>query len=500
MTHFAGQILEEAARREGDRPLWCDARAGRWYSARELARWAARIAGGLRTEGVAPGMRVGLCAEASGAYVAAFFGALRAGATVVPFSTRSVPVEIARRADASGVRHLVCDGATQATCREAAALSEASVRPKPLRLDALSGPPLQGEVPPAGDALLLFTSGTVARPRAVRIPHRSLVVHTGHLARHALPLGREDVLLCALPLSHSFGARLVMLLALATGARVVCLPRFDPEESLEAARRHRVTWIPAVPTLLSDLAEAAQAPLPDLRGCLSAGAPLPGAVAETARQRLGAPVRQGYGLTEASFSALDAPPLPPVPASVGRPVHGVEIRIVSPNGEVLRPGQTGEIHIRGPHLCSGYESDGHLEPATDAHGFLHTGDVGRFDESGRLYVVDRLKDVILRGGYTVYPSLVESVLCEHPAVAAAAVVGAPDTRLGEEVVAFVVLRRRAAVSAPDLLAWCGRRIGAHLCPREVHFVDALPVGPSGKVQRRTLRARLGEKVSAAKGP
>jgi long-chain acyl-CoA synthetase len=209
---------------------------------------------------------------------------------------------------------------------------------------------------------------------------------------------------------------------------------------------------------------------------LSAGAPLPDALARRAEARLGCAVRQGYGLTEASFSTIDAPPAARTLGSVGRPVAGVELRVVD-----------GEIQVRGPHRMLGYVDDDAATAAALDDGWLRTGDLGRLDGDGRLFVVDRLKDLVIRGGHNVYPSEVEAALAAHPAVADVAVVGRPDDYWGEEVVAVVVRRAGHAPAPEELAAFARARVAATKVPREVAFVDALPLGPSGKVQKRVLR-------------
>jgi long-chain acyl-CoA synthetase len=222
-------------------------------------------------------------------------------------------------------------------------------------------------------------------------------------------------------------------------------------------------------------------PPPSLKWILSAGAPLADALCRRAEARLGCVVRQGYGLTEASFSTIDAPPAPRDVGSVGRPVAGVEVRIAD----------GGEIEVRGPHRMLGYlDEEAATRAAIDGDGWLRTGDVGRLDDDGRLWVVDRTKDLVIRGGNNVYPSEVEAALAAHPAVADVAVVGRPDDYFGEEVVAVVVARGGHSVDAAALDAFARARIAATKLPREYAFVASLPLGPSGKVLKRELRRRL----------
>jgi long-chain acyl-CoA synthetase len=336
--------------------------------------------------------------------------------------------------------------------------------------------------PVAGEALaqILFTSGTTGTAKAAAVSHASLVAHARAVAR-TVALGEDDVILGALPLTHSFGCRMVMLLALATGARVVLMRRFDAARALALLDAERVTFWPAVPTMLAAACAVAGPPPRGLRWVLSAGAPLADALCRRAEARLGCDVRQGYGQTEASFSTIDAPPSPRTLGSVGRPVAGVEVRIAA----------GGEVEVRGPHRMVGYLDDAEATAAAiDADGWLRTGDVGRLDGDGRLWIVDRTKDLIIRGGNNVYPSEVEAALVAHPAVAEVAVVGRADDYFGEEVVAVVVLRAGRTTSAAELAAFARERIAATKIPREYAFVDALPLGPSQKVLKRALRDQL----------
>jgi long-chain acyl-CoA synthetase len=263
---------------------------------------------------------------------------------------------------------------------------------------------------------------------------------------------------------------------------VVLLQRFDAPGALALVDAAGVTWLPAVPTMLAALAAiAAPSPARRLRWCLSAGAPLPDVLAARAEAQLGCEVRQGYGLTEASFSTIDAPPCARAVGSVGRPVAGVSVRI----------GSDGEVEVRGPHCTGGYLADSAATAAAWDGEWLRTGDVGRLDDEGRLWIVDRKKDLIIRGGNNVYPSEVEGVLALHPRVAHVAVVGRPDEYFGEEVVAVIV--PRPGDDPPpiaELLDLLRARLAATKLPREIAFVREMPLGASGKVLKRALRQLL----------
>jgi long-chain acyl-CoA synthetase len=465
MAEHVGQLLRQAAAAHPDRPALVDDSAGprSIFSYAAVDRAALAVAAGLAARGVGPGDRVALMAHNGAPFVAAWFGIVYAGAVVVPIPTVSAPPEVAHRL-------------AHARCR--LLLDDSSI-PELMT----GGGALFAEVAPGAAAMVLYTSGTTGVAKGALISHAALVAHTSGLQQHTVALDGDDRILGALPLTHSFGCRMVMLLAFAAGARCLLVRRFDAARTLEAIAAERVTFLPAVPTMLAAWSrpELAGEPLPALRWCLSAGAPLADALARRAEARLGCAVRQGYGLTEATFSTINAPPDERIIGSVGKPAHGVEVRVVG-----------GEIQIRGNHVMSGYLDDPAATAAAFDDGWLRTGDVGRLDSEGRLYIVDRTKDLIIRGGNNVYPSEVEGALAAHPDVAEVAVVGRPDDYFGEEVVAVIVARAGSSPSAAELAAFARERVAATKVPREYAFVRALPLGPSGKVLKRALREQLAD--------
>ena len=450
------ELLARAAEQWGEREFLVDETGARWTFAETKER-ATRAAAALAARGIAAGDRVTLSAAPSAELVGAWLGITLAGAAVVPLSVAS-PERVEGHAIAAADLPALFDAAPAAS------------------------------LPSIGDdtiAQILFTSGTTGGARPAAVTHGSLVTHTLNVAR-TVGLGADDVVLGALPLAHSFGSRMVMLLALAVGARIVMMSRFDAARALALLDAERVTFWPVVPTMLAAVCAVDGAPPRTLRWVLSAGAPLTDALCRRAEARLGCEVRQGYGLTEASFSTIDAPPSPRTIGSVGRPVHGIEVRIAA----------DGEVELRGPNRMRGY-LDGTPAPV-DGDGWLRTGDVGRLDDEGRLWIVDRKKDLIIRGGNNVSPAEVEGVLAAHPAVADVAVVGRPDEYFGEEIVAVVVAR--GAVSADELVAFARQQLSPVKVPREVAFVDALPLGASGKVVKRALRQMLADGTLPATKP
>jgi long-chain acyl-CoA synthetase len=490
-----GQVLRQPALRTPDRVAVVDVDAGGRVETpyAELDRMARRAAARLRAAGLGPGDRVLLVCANGRAFLACWFGAAYAGCTVVPTPILSAPGEVAFRVRHAGCRAVVVDADRRALVDRAGRdlPSDLAV----LAADALAGdgdpdPDGPADVPAEAAAMVLYTSGTTGTPKGAVITHGSLMTHTGALVHHTLGLEPDDRVLGVLPLTHSYGIRMVVLAPFYAGARAVLVPRFHAQRAMDLLAEEAITWLPAVPTMYAAWANLPANPPPaSLRWCLSAGAPLTEDVRGRAGARLGAPIRQGYGLTEATFSTVDAPPETPRPGTVGRPVWGCEARIVDGEGRVCPPGEEGEILIRGNNVMSHYLNDPDATAAVLQDGWMRSGDVGVLDATGRLTVVDRIKDLIIRGGNNVYPSEVEQVLASHPEISQVAVVGRPDPYYGEEVVA-VIVPGAAPVDLAGLRGWVLERLARTKVPREVAIVDAMPLGPSGKVLKRELRARL----------
>ncbi|MEM9069354.1 MAG: AMP-binding protein [Myxococcota bacterium] len=433
----------------------------------ELSEEAARFAGALRKAGVSPGDRVALSLRNGVEFLVSLFGTLSAGATVVPIAPQAPAREQAFR-----LEHARCQAWVTHATSEAVPVISPDAREAPLELCAA----------PGGLALILYTSGTTGTPKGAAITHASLLSHTAALVHHTLRLSSGDVVLAALPMIHSFGMRMTVFAPFFAGARLALPPpgRFDANASLATCAAEGVTWLPGVPTMFNAWGHTEGTPLSSLRWGLSAGAPLPQATRERAERRLGAEVREGYGLTEATFSTIDRPGDGP-PGTVGRPVWGVEIQL---DGDPV-----GEIMVRGQNVMREYLDDPESTRAVFREGWLRTGDLGTW-EGGRLRVVDRLKDLILRGGHNVVPAKVENVLAEYPDLQSVAVVGRNDPHYGEEIVAVVVPTKAFALEA--FAAFVQAEFGAANAPRELALVDALPLGPSRKVLRRVLRTQIEE--------
>ena len=462
------------------------------HSYAEVEQHACSVASVLLAAGVHAGDHVALCAANSVDFVAAYFGIVYAGAAVVPVPILSAAPEVHFRAAHARCKAVIHDAARAALVQRATVdLSQT----KPLLLESLVTQtavlqrPINREA--QHTAMVLYTSGTTGQAKGAKISHGALLTHTAVLGYHALRFDEHDRVLGVLPLAHSYGCRMVMLASFYAGAACVLLPRFSAAVCMDVMAREQITWLPGVPTMFTAFGQlSAEAPRPQLRWAMCAGASLPEETARRAEARLGCEVRQGYGMTEATIATLNAPPDERVVRSVGKPVWGVELRIVDEAGRDVPAGSSGEIWIRGHNTMSGYLDDPEATVAVEDDGFMRSGDVGYLDNEGRLVIVDRIKDLIIRGGNNVYPSEVESALAEHPAIAAVAVVGRPDDYYGEEVVAVIVRKPAAELTAHEVASWAQERVARTKVPREVAFVEEFPLGPSGKVLKRELRAAI----------
>ncbi len=502
-----GQVLRQAAlcwpSRVGLLDVGAPASAARELTFAELDQRARAVAWRLGELGLGPGDCVALIGANSVEFASAWFGIVYAGCAVVPIPILSAAPELRMRIEHAGCRAALFDAERGELVRAAVdGLAPAPVC-MPLHEVATAGRAVAhpADTSPADTAMVLYTSGTTGRAKGAAISHASLSLHTAVLAQRAIGLREDDRVLGVLPLTHSYGCRLSMLVSFFVGARLVLVPRFDAARTLALLRSEAITWMPGVPTMYAAIAaEPACPPLPALRWALCAGAPLADETARRAEQRLGVEVRQGYGMTEATFCTINAPPDARVLGSVGKPVWGIELKIVDEAGHELPAGEQGEVVARGHNVMSRYLHDPEATASVTAGGFFHSGDVGRFDEAGRLTIVDRIKDLIIRGGYNVYPSEVEDALAAHPHVRDVAVVGRPDDYYGEEVVAVIVARAGGALDAAELARFAQERVGRTKVPREYAFAKELPLGPSGKVLKRTLRQWLLEGRLAVVSP
>jgi long-chain acyl-CoA synthetase len=437
----------------------------------ELEQVAALATSRLRGLGVEPGDRVALRLPNGPAFVAAWLGGLRLGAIVVPLNPLLADQEIDERLRISGARLLVDDE-------------------EMLRTETESGHEI-AERDGADPAVILFTSGTSGRAKGAVLTHGGIRTAAG-VAANALDLTPEDVVLGAAPFSHVLGQSTGLVATLSAGASVAIVERFQAEETLSWMNGTRTTILLGVPTMCIALCEAARSAgqLPPVRIAHVGGAPVPVEVARDFERTFGGEVYEGYGLTELSGIATTfVAGQTRKPGSVGMALGETEMRIVAFDDRVLPANEPGEVQFRGPSVIPGYWHDEEATAeALSEDGWLSTGDVGYVDEEGYLFLVDRKKDVIIRGGYNVYPREVEEVLYGHPDVLEAAVVGVPHPTLGEEVAALVVGRPGASPDPEMLRAYARERVAAYKYPRHVVIVDSLPKGPTGKILKREIDA------------
>jgi long-chain acyl-CoA synthetase len=450
---------------------------------------SARVAGLLAARAVGPGDRVGVMLPNVPEFVAVYYGVLRTGAVVVPMNPLLKAREVQYYLADSGATVLFAwhSAATEAV----AGARDADVIVVADGFAATLAPAPADLVDRGADdtAVLLYTSGTTGRPKGAELTHDNLIRNVEVVLSDLVDLGPDDVVFGGLPLFHSFGQTVTLNAALSTGATLLLLTRFDPSAALRLLATHQATVFAGVPTMYSAFLSVADAPdLPDLRVCVSGGAALPVDVLHQFEKTFGCVVLEGYGLSEtspvASFNQRDKKRKP---GSIGTPVTGVQMRVVDANGVEVPQGEVGEIAIRGHNIMKGYwrKPDATAE-VLSADGWFRTGDMGRVDEDGYFFIVDRKKDLIIRGGYNIYPREIEEVLYEHPAVAEAAVIGLPHPDLGEEVGAAVALRPGTAISADELRDYVKAQVAAYKYPRRVWFVDALPKGATGKILKREI--------------
>jgi long-chain acyl-CoA synthetase len=475
---------------------------GSWHSSGSLDDRARRLGAALVELGIAPGDRVVVlmsnCPEAYIAYTAVW----RAGAVLTPAIFLLSPIELRHLLADSGARAVITTPDLAQTVREARTgvdTVEWVVTTGEAGADELSLAELEraepGSIVPRDDgdlAALMYTGGTTGRSKGVMLSHEMLW-HAGAAGYEASYIPGVTRGIVTLPLSHAYGMLVTVTAFHATEPPVQALLRwFDPVSFLSLVAEHELQSSAVVPSMLQALlmCPLEQFELSTLRHVVCGAAPLPGDVQRALAERLpGLELREGYGLTECCALVSSNPPGRVRAGSVGLPVRGVEVGILDDEDVELPVGEVGEICCRSPFVMAGYWHDPGLSEETIRNGWLHTGDMGKVDSDGYLFIVDRKKDLIIRGGFNVFPRDVEDALLEHAAVVAAGVVGRPDEARGEEVVAFVVTAPDAEASEDDLVAYAKERLGGYKYPREITIVPELPLTPVGKVDRKVLRER-----------
>ncbi|WP_055699293.1 long-chain-fatty-acid--CoA ligase [Streptomyces silaceus] len=495
MTNLALNLARTAAAHPEAVAIQLDAQT---LDYRSLDERSARVAGWLAAQGVGPGDRVAILLPNIPHFAVVYYGVLRAGAVAVPMNPLLKTPEITYSAGDCGARILLTYG--PAAAEAGAAAAELGIGCTDVTADdfaaALAASEARTDIVErdADDlAVLLYTSGTTGRPKGARLTHGNLGSNTATVVRE-LGLTATDTLFGGLPFFHVFGQTCGLNAAVLIGARVTLLPRFDAAQALSILSRDGVTVMEGVPTMFLGLLAAADAAGSTgfaegagLRLCVTGGAAMPVEVLHRFEAAFGCPVVEGYGLSETSpvvtFGGVEGLRKP---GSIGTPIDGVQVRLIDDEGKDVAEGEVGELAVRGPNVTPGYWNRPEADEAAFADGWFRTGDLARCDEDGFYFIVDRKKDLVIRGGYNVYPREIEEVLYEHPAVAEAAVLGVPHELHGEEIAAVVTPKPGAEVTADELRAFVKARVAPYKYPRIVQLVPGLPKGPTGKILKREI--------------
>ena len=465
----------------------------------------AGLRGGYVGLGIDPGDRVGIICANNWYFVVNYLAILGVGGVAVPLNPLSPPKELERELAAVGARALMVGPSARATVdaidRAKLPVLEFVIHSEGhggtegvVELDDLLGGAPSPILERSDDdlAVLMFTSGTAGSPKAAMLSHGNLLTNIDQVIGLRGDGGDPaDVGFAVLPMFHIFGLNVVLGTALRAGASVVLVERFDPTSAVEAIERHGVTVLAGAPTMW-----AAWAAMPDLSAdafgsvkvATSGAARLDTHVAETIKARFDVEIGEGYGLTEASPVVTASIGLPFRPGSIGAPVDDLQLRLVDLGGHDALVGDPGEIWVKGPNVFQGYWNDAvATRDCIDDDGWLHTGDIALVDEEGFLYLVDRIKDLIIVSGFNVFPAEVEEVILSMDGVSQCAIVGVPHPHTGEAVKAFVVAEPGFSLEEDAIIEYCAKQLARYKCPQKVNFVDELPVNVSGKVLRRALR-------------
>ncbi|GMW02063.1 MAG: long-chain-fatty-acid--CoA ligase [Candidatus Hydrogenedentota bacterium] len=499
------------------------------FSYQQINEMANQVANGLKSIGIRKGDKVALSCPNLPYFPIVTYGVLKAGAVLVPLNVLLRPREIAYHlSDSDAVAYICFEGTEQLPLAQAgyAGFKDAEncdhffiiptvpFGPSPIDGVKTLGD-LMGDQPstcdlvqtrPDDTAVIIYTSGTTGWPKGAELSHSNLLINT-RITRELVNASCDDNVLVVLPLFHSFGHTCLMHVGVMAGATLVLLPRFEPASVLQAMQDENITMFSAVPTMFWDLLNYEEAGKYDLekiarnlRICSSGAAALPVEVMRQFEEKFNVPILEGYGLSEtspvASFNQMSRPRKP---GSIGFPIWGVEMAIVDDNMRFLPAGEKGEIVIRGHNVMKGYYKRDEANEEAFKGGWFHTGDVGTMDDDGYFYIVDRIKDMIIRGGFNVYPRELEEVLLTHPEISLAAVIGIPHEEYGEEAKAYVILKPGSKLTGEDIVAWSKKEMAAYKYPRIVEICESLPLGPTGKILKLELKKKAKEELAAREG-
>ena len=514
--NVASCLLDSAARFADQQAIVCEDRS---YTFAELDHWSAKIAEVFLEQGLKKGDHVVLLAPNVPEFTAVYYAVLRVGGVVVPLNTLFLPNELAGLLEHSDAKfmvvwHALAEKGTAAfelvdSCQklffvgtDAKNISPAflSTDDAPSRLlldeliDNMPGSVDCCQTSPDDSAVILYTSGTTGKSKGVELSQFNLYSNALYITEsRALDILSTSVTVAVLPLFHTFGQTAIQNASIMSGAKMVMIPHFEPRRVLDEMEKHRATHIAAVPTMYNLILQTQRRyryDLASLQVAVSGGASMPVSVFHEFEEIFGIKINEGYGLSETSPVACMTPARGAMnkPGSIGPEFHGTQVRIVREDGTFADVDEIGELVIRGHNVMKGYYKD----PAATETAFLDgdwfcSGDIAKMDSDRYVFIVDRAKDVIIRGGMNIYPREIEEVLHHHPAVSEAAVVGIPDKTLSENVVAFVTIVPETSVSALELQKYCRDRLALYKCPKVIEFLEQMPKNSTGKIMKRTLR-------------
>ena len=509
-------FLEDSAREVPERTaIICEETR---LSYAELNAATSQVAHGLVQAGIQKGDKVALSCQNVPSFVIAYYGILKAGAVVMPLNILLKPREIAFHLTDGDAKAYFCQEGTPElpigqmghtafeeveSCRHFFLMTNEFDAPSSIP-GAITLSMLMRNQPttfegvatsPDDTAVILYTSGTTGKPKGAELTHLNMLLNA-RLSETMYPRADHDVHLITLPLFHSFGQTVQMNAGIYNRATLVLLPRFSPDEALRLMQEENITIFCGVPTMYWALLNYSKVDHYDLhkivnnlRLAISGGAAMPVEVMLAFNEKYNVKIIEGYGLSETSpiavFNRLDREARP---GSIGFPVWGVNVRLVDADDQDVESGEVGEIAIRGHNIMKGYYKRPEATAEAMRNGWFHSGDIGRRDEDGYLYIVDRVKDMIIRGGFNVYPREIEEVLMTHPAVSLAAVIGVPHERHGEEVKAFIILKEGATITEVEMVVWSKQNMADYKYPRHIEFRTELPMTATGKVLKSELRS------------
>ena len=492
-----------------------------------------RVANALAEMGIGHGDKVALSCPNLPFFPVIYYAIMKAGAAVVPLNVLFKPREVAYHlSDSDAKAVFVFEGTDELplgkcvkdafdqveSCEHLVMITKTCLMPgtpqptaEPTSEHRTLGQLIDGKsdkfetypTAPSDTCAILYTSGTTGQPKGAELTHLNLMTNVTTTYLTHLPMidftdGDQKTVLITLPLFHTTGQTVQMNTHIYGGSRIILLPRFEPKPTLDAMVNERVNFWVGVPTMYWALLKYVEETGADIskvkesmKVCTSGGAPMPVEVMRAFEEKFDVRVREGYGLSETSpLATFNHFEKPSKPGTVGQAIFGVDVRCFDDNDNEVPRGERGEIVIRGTNVMKGYYKRPDATAEAFRNGWFHTGDIGVIDEDGYLAIVDRKKDMILRGGYNVYPRELEEVIMTHPAVSLCAVIGVPDERLGEEVKAFVVLKDGAELTEAEFTTWCKEQFAANKYPRHVEFRSELPIGGTGKIFKRALREEV----------